>query len=357
MLTIKSPNIYLQQPGLAGRVGEYIAPHASTIAILTTPHAWQAVNPQLEASLQAHRINYQLSFFEGECSDAAISLHQARVQQFGAELVLGIGGGRVLDCAKAVANALDGVAAVTVPTIAATCAAWSPMSIIYHPQGGQDRRLMLSHMPLMVLVDSEVIAQSNTRYLKAGIVDALAKWYEYVLYQQKDSDSLALSLKVQAAKMALDTFEQYGAAAVRDNQRQQVTPALIKVIDANIALAGLANSMSGKDPVPGVAHVIHNRLTYQPEVHSLLHGEIVGFCLLVQSLLANGNGLPDQKLLSLLRQYDAPLTLAPLTGDRTAAFATIAREAKFSADIAARLPFSLTPAAIEQALLATDRLF
>ncbi|MFS2224310.1 iron-containing alcohol dehydrogenase family protein [Pantoea sp. B65] len=357
MLAIKSPHSYLQQPGLAGRVGEYIAPLATRIAIISSPQAWRAVNPQLEASLQAHHIEYHVDFLAAECSAEAIAEHQARVQQYGASLVLGIGGGRVLDTAKAVANNLDQVALVTLPTLAATCAAWSPVSIIYNAQGGQQHSVDLVRMPVMVLVDSEVIAHSDVRYLKAGIVDALAKWYEFIPYQQKNADSLAMNLKVQAARMAVDTFEQYGAEAVGDNQQQKVTPALIKVIDANIALAGMANSMRDETPAPGVAHAIHNRLTHQPELHHWLHGEKVGFCLLVQSLLESGNGQPDARLLALLRQYDAPLTLSPLRGDRAATFAAIAREVKFSAANAARLPFSLAASAIEQALLATDRAF
>jgi len=357
VLAIKSPHRYLQLPGLTARAGEYIVPHATSVAIITSPQAWQAVNPQLETSLQAHAIDYQVSFLAGECSDEAIAEHQALVQQSGARLVLGIGGGRVLDCAKAVANALAGVALVTLPTVAATCAAWSPVSIIYNAQGGHQRSIALEKMPLLVLVDSEVIARSDVRYLKAGIVDALAKWYEFIPYQQKNGDSLALNLKVQAAKMAVDTFAQYGAQALQASQQGIVTPALSKVIDANIALAGMANSMRDDSPAPGVAHAIHNRLTHQPELHDWLHGEKVGFCLLVQSLLESANGQPDAGLLALLRQYDAPLTLSPLAGDRAAAFAAIAREVKFSAANAARLPFSLAASAIEQALLATDRHF
>jgi glycerol dehydrogenase/uncharacterized oxidoreductase len=197
-------------------------------------------------------------FFTSECTDAAIATHLDSVREQNATLVLGIGGGRVLDCAKAVANLLTNVGLVTIPTVAATCAAWSPVSIIYNEHGGQVRSQPLSRMPLMLLVDTNVIAQNDVRYLKAGIVDALAKWYEFRPYKQKSDDSLALNLKVQAAKLALDVFEQYGAQAVQDNARHDVTPALMKVIDANIAVAGMANSMrddtragrGARDPQP-----------------------------------------------------------------------------------------------------------
>ncbi|WP_034949837.1 iron-containing alcohol dehydrogenase family protein [Erwinia oleae] len=357
MFAIKSPQHYLNQAGLRTRVGEILSAHASHVAIITSPQAWKAVNPQLRESLEAENIRYQCHFLTTECTDVAIASHLAAVQQQEASLILGIGGGRALDCAKAVAAGLGDGVLVTMPTVAATCAAWSPVSIIYNERGGHVRSQPLSTMPLMVLVDSEIIAQNDVRYLKAGIVDALAKWYEFRPYKQKSDDSLALNLKVQAARLAVDIFEKYGTEAVRDNELHAVTPALIKVIDANIAVAGMANSMRDATPAPGVAHAIHNRLTHQPELHDWLHGEKVGFGLLVQSLMESETGQPDAQLLALLRQYDAPLTLAPLSGDRAAAMAAIAREVKFPASGAARLPFSLAAEKIERALMATEHGF
>ncbi|KAA5971512.1 iron-containing alcohol dehydrogenase family protein [Pantoea sp. M_9] len=354
MFAIKSPQTYYHQPGLLSRAGELLAVHSSDIAIITSPKAWRAVNPELETSLKAAGIRWQVNFLTTECTDAAIRTHLNSALEQHATLVLGIGGGRVLDCAKAVANLLNNVGLVTLPTVAATCAAWSPVSIIYNEYGGHVRSQPLSRMPLMLLVDPNVIVQNDVRYLKAGIVDALAKWYEFRPYQQKSDDSLALNLKVQAAKLAVDVFEQYGAQALQDNVRHEVTPALMKVIDATIAVAGMANSMRDKTPAPGVAHAIHNRFTHQPELHDWLHGEKVGFGLLVQSIMESGNGQPELQLLSLLRKYDAPLALPYLKGDRKVLIAAIAREVIFPAENAARLPFSLAAENIEKALLETE---
>jgi len=355
VLAIKSPQTYYHQPGIRANTGEYIAPLSKHIAIITTPNAWKAVNPELETSLQQHGIEYNVDFLAGECTEAAIAEHTATVNAQGATLVLGIGGGRVLDTAKGVGNRLEGVAIVTFPTVAATCAAWSPITIIYNAAGGHESSQPLTKMPALVLVDSEIIARSDARFLKAGIVDALAKWYEFRPYQQKNRDSLALNLKVQAARFAVDTFIEFGQQAVEDNQQQKVTPALIKVIDANIAVAGMANSMRDDFPAPGVAHALHNRMTHQPELHHWLHGEKVGYGLLLQSILENNGGEPEAELLALLKQFGAPLQLPPLSGNREETLQTMAQEVKFSAQNKARLPFTLSPATILQALKATER--
>lgn len=110
-------------------------------------------------------------------------------------------------------------------------------------------------------------------------------------------------------------------------------------------------------PAPGVAHALHNRMTHQAELHDWLHGEKVGYGLLLQSILENHGGEPDADLLALLKQFDAPLRMPALDGNREEALQKIAQEVKFSAQNAARLPFTLSATTILQALKASERAF
>ncbi|WP_409158645.1 iron-containing alcohol dehydrogenase family protein [Pectobacterium sp. B2J-2] len=356
MLSIKSPLTYYHQINLCRRVGDFITPFSRNIAILTSRRAWKAVEAAVIESLNNSGIDFHVHFLSGECTREAVAYHQEKIAQHKIQFVLGIGGGRVLDCAKAVADGLSDGQVATLPTIAATCAAWSPISILYDEHGAHQGTLVLKNMPVMVMVDSTVIANSDVRYLKAGIVDALAKWYEFQPYEEKNGASLALSLKIQAAAFARETFARWGVQAIRDNKNHEVTPALQKVIDAAIAGAGLANSMRDEDPSPGVAHAIHNRLTHIPALHDWLHGEKVGFGLIVQSLLAQQGTDPDEALLAQLRQYDMPLSLAVLGGQYREVVKDIATSFKFPATSAALLPFSLSPEAIEKAILAVEKI-
>jgi len=355
VLAMTSPRAYAHEAGLRTRVGQFIKPYATRIHIFTSPRAWQAVNPELSQNLKDCGIRWQLEYLSGECTEQAIASVKHNIEQQGADLLLAIGGGRVLDTAKAAASQLPAVTLVNFATQAATCAAWSPIAILYNAAGGHLRSQPLGKMPELVLVDSDVIARSDVRYLKAGIVDALAKYYEFRPYQQHNPEDLALDLKVMNARQAVDAFQQYGDAAIAACQQQRVTSELVKVIDATIVLAGLANSVRDVLPTPGLAHAIHNRLTHQPELHHWLHGEKVGFSLLVQSLIEH-DGVPDSGLLALLRQYDMPLTLPALHGDRHAALRNIAQQITFPAASAERLPFTVSARALEQALLATDTL-
>ncbi len=357
MLAIKTPHTWFHHAGIRHDAGEYIAPLTQNILIITSAQAWARVNPALENSLRSSGIAWQTEIMTGYCTDERVAHYVKRAHKLGVQYIVGVGGGRVLDTAKAVADALDGGASITIPTVASTCAAWSPLSVFYTEEGGQIRSQPLKTLPRLVLVDSEIIAQSDVRYLKAGIVDALAKWYEFRPYLQHTPDNLSLQLKVQTARLAVDIYEKHGQQALRDNQAHLVSDALISVIDANIAVAGMANSIRGEIPTPGVAHAIHNRLTYEPALRDWLHGERVGYSLLVQSFLEQDSDTPDATLLALLRQYDAPLTLAPLKEIRLAVIQAVARSISFPKAAADHLPFTLDPARIERALRQTEQFF
>ncbi len=85
--------------------------------------------------------------------------------------MLGIGGGKTLDTAKALAHFMDVPVAIA-PTIASTDAPCSALSVIYTDSGEFDRYLMLPHNPNMVIVDTGVVAGAPARLLAAGIGDA-----------------------------------------------------------------------------------------------------------------------------------------------------------------------------------------
>ncbi len=102
----------------------------------------------------------------------------ADVKRTGADIVLGIGGGKALDTAKAVAFYAE-LPAVIIPTAASTDAPpCSALSVLYTPDGQFDKYLFLRNNPDLVLVDTAIVANAPVRLLVAGMGDALATYYE-----------------------------------------------------------------------------------------------------------------------------------------------------------------------------------
>jgi glycerol dehydrogenase len=109
------------------------------------------------------------------------------------------------------------------------------------------------------------------------------------------------------------------------------------------------------------AHAVHNGLTQLPASHHHLHGEKVGFGILVQLRLEEqlgGNRLAAQarrQLLALFERLDLPRDLAAL-GLADATLADLQQVCAFAckpdSDLH-RLPFAVGPAELLSALVST----
>jgi len=228
--------------------------------------------------------------FNGECSDEEIERLAGVGRQSEAEVVIGIGGGKPLDTAKAVAHELNRPV-VIVPTLASTDAPCSALSVIYTPEGAFKRYLLLPRNPDVVLVDSEVIANAPVRFLVSGMGDALSTWFEAQDCQDSGAPNMTgrsgTMTAFALARLCFDTLMADGVAAKRDCENKTVTPALERVIEANTLLSGLGFESGGLSG----AHAIHNGFTVLPETHSRWHGEKVAMGVLSLLMLT---GRPAQ---------------------------------------------------------------
>ena len=108
----------------------------------------------------------------------------------GIDVVIGIGGGKIFDTAKAVAFFAD-LPVIICPTVAATDAPCSALSVIYTDEGTVDSYLHLKTNPALVLMDSAIIAASPVRLTVSGMGDALSTYYEALAIHAKDGSNVA----------------------------------------------------------------------------------------------------------------------------------------------------------------------
>lgn len=277
------PLRYVQGPGVLKDVGGYAAGLGGSAFLLMDPFIESTYGEMLRSSLAAAGVRTVASRFGGESTDAEVA--RCATLAKGAQVVIGVGGGKTLDTGKIAAREV-GARIVTVPTIASTDSPTSSIGVIYTPEGVYVRVERCYRNPDVVLVDSEVILRAPVRFLAAGMGDALSTWYEARSNFESRSpnyiaDGYAPTIAGAAvARACHDTLMRDGRAAFLAAQKGCLTEAVENIIEANTLLSGLGFENCGVS----AAHGVHDALTIFEPTHHFFHGEKVAFgiiCLLV----------------------------------------------------------------------------
>lgn len=273
--------------------------------------AWQAAIPFLPQG--AIQEGADIIAFDGYCSEEDIARlqHEASPHR---QLIIGVGGGRVLDTAKALANRLS-LPFVAIPTIAATCAAWTPLSVWYNASGQALGYEIFDNANQLVLVEPTILRQAPRDYLLAGIGDTLAKWYEAViLCPQPETLPLTARIGLETARIIRDVLLSLSEQALREQEEGQHGQAFRDVIDAILAGGGLVGGLGERHTRIAAAHAIHNGLTVLPQTHRFLHGTKVAYGILVQTALLQDTRTL-QHLMAAFHRFRLPINLAALDID------------------------------------------
>ena len=110
------------------------------------------------------------------------------------------------------------------------------------------------------------------------------------------------------AKLCYHILRADGYEALFALQNKTVTPALERIVEANILLSGLGFESSGL----AAAHAIHNGLVIIPETHDFLHGEKVAFGTLTQLVLEGKSRELIEEVLTFSTEVGLPVTLRQL---------------------------------------------
>ncbi|MFB6119504.1 MAG: iron-containing alcohol dehydrogenase [Halobacteriaceae archaeon] len=216
------------------------------------------------------------------CTDSTVETHVGRVENTGADLVVGVGGGVAMDVATAVATRTD-AALAAVPTVASTDAPCSTVAVIYDEAGTFLRTDLRDRNPELVLVDTAVVAGAPARFLAAGMGDALATHFEARAVGRSGAETVAGGTSSFAARdvaeTALERVEAYGPDALAAVERDAVTPAVERVVEANTLLSGLGFESGGTAGAHAVQIGLTNVGVRAP------HGVLVAFGTIAELVL------------------------------------------------------------------------
>lgn len=282
---IASPAKYIQGPCALAHIGLEASLLGTRVVCISDSAVWELVGENVFASLKSAGLDPLFVESTIECCQTEIDRISEAVRTHGADIVIGLGGGKVTDLAKGVAF-FTSAALIIAPTVASSDAPTSRVCVIYSEDGNLLEVLHLKKNPDLVLVDSAVIAKAPVRFLIAGIGDALVTKFEAEQCRKNRKLSPLGGLQAFSSQVIAEAcyhvIRQYGPAAKAAAIQGVVTEALEKVIEANIFMSGLGFENNGL----AVAHGLTRGFTrIQVVHHNTLHGEIVAFGLLVQFIL------------------------------------------------------------------------
>ena len=323
--------------------------------IVAGAHAAKRLSGIWKASLGEAGIEFAVHAVGGECSLSEIARVEQAARASRSRVVIGAGGGKVLDTARAAAAGLD-LPVVNCPTLASSDAPCSALSVIYTDEGEFREYRFYRKTPDLVLVDTQVIAESPARLLVAGMGDALATWFEAKtcvagrIRNMRGGGSTRSAAAL--AELCYRTLLDDGVEALRAVETRVVTPALERLVEANTLLSGLGFESSGL----AAAHAVHNGLTVAAATHGYYHGEKVAYGLLVQLVLEGQPSAVCEEVLRFSSIVGLPITLAEIgLGDLPRELLErVAARASAEGETIHNEPFEVDVTSVADAILAAD---
>lgn len=304
------PGRYIQGENALHKMGSEVSHLGKKGFLIGSPTVSKKIIPALKPMFDK-AIKYHGAVFGGETTDAEIERLSLEAKKNECDVVCGIGGGKTLDTAKAVACNLD-VPVIIAPTIASTDAPTSALAVIYNEQGVYQREIVLKNNPNVVLVDTAVIAEAPVRFLVSGMGDALSTFFEAESCRKKQAKNFVgfngLLTGYAIAALCYKTLLKYGKLAKESVEIRKCSPALEYIVEANTLLSGVGFESCGI----AAAHSIHNGFTALPQTRAYYHGEKVAFGTLASLFLNERDKAVVDEVYNFCKEVGLPVTLAEL---------------------------------------------
>ncbi len=346
-----APSKYVQGSGVLSNLNDILKDYGSKALLVASENDLMYVKDDLG------QFNYVQTHFGGECTQAEITRLRALMTENGCDVVIGLGGGKALDTAKAISH-FEGCPVIVVPTIASTDAPCSSLAVIYSEEGAFESYLFFKKNPDLVLVDSHVIAKAPVRFLVAGMGDALSTYFEARSCARAFAKNIpggnSTKAALAVAKLCYETLLEDSIKAKAACERNVVTTALENIIEANILLSGLGFESSGL----AAAHAVHNGLTALDETHHYFHGEKVAFGVLVHLVLENSPLEEINTVIRYCKSVGLPTTLKQLGVEDVTheKIMSVAKLATADGETIHNMPFAVTAESVYAAIMTADQL-
>ena len=283
--------------------------------VISGKNSWEASGQSVTKVLDSEGMLAGSCIYTGEVCDEGFDELAEKFRENDADVLVGVGGGRIMDTAKCVAMTLD-APVVEVPSSIATCACFSTMNVVYNMQGYVRGTWRMDREVDAIVVDLATIANAPARLLAAGALDSIAKAYEIpngrgdlVLGEDTFNRFCAYSYaKTNNEILFADALSAYDACKNCD-----VTEELEHVAFVNLALTGVVAALTKNVHQTALAHSFYDgvRKVYGKDKKNWLHGELVAVGLRLQALF-NGQEKEEAAITDLMSKMNMPISIEDL---------------------------------------------
>ena len=363
-----APGRYIQGYKELERLHRHVAWFGRRFLVITTQGRLDRLKQTLSDSFDAEHTQLHYWIFAGEVTREEIQRLTASINALECDGVIGVGGGKVLDAAKAVANQAR-VPLCIVPTIVSNDAPTSSLSVLYTEAGAFDDVLFYERSPDVVVVDTWIIAQAPVRLLVAGMGDALSTYFEARTCVESDRDNFlgnaGAGLKegggakstltsMAIAELCYRVLLEDGLQARRAAEKQCVTKAFNRVVEANALMSGIGFESNGV----ATAHAVYCGFSELGARATMYHGEYVAFGVLVMLVLEGKSSRELDTVLRFCLSIGLPVTfedlgLADITAQELDCVARTAADPNQTSKVE---PFEVTFDEMKAALIAASDL-
>lgn len=247
------------------------------ILILTEKNIFELLKEKIFLKLEKE-FNVDYIFLKDNTLKNAFEISN-RMIETNKELIIGVGGGRVLDLAKYVSY-ISKLDLLSIPTTIANDGIASPIAVLKDEK--DLTRSLGARVPTGILIDLEIIKKAPKEYLKAGIGDILSNYtslFDWKLAAKNKGEDLN-DFAYLISKTAFNSVFYYEKKSIYNEK-------FIKQICESIVLSGISMEIAGSSrPCSGSEHLFSHYIDYYYNKKNL-HGYQVALGAVVSSYLQN----------------------------------------------------------------------
>jgi len=235
------------------------------------------------------------SLIVGEITYNEVTRVANHVQALHSVLLIGVGGGRVIDIAKIVSYNLD-IQFISVPTAASHDGIASSRASIHTENGSIS---VAAHPPLAIVADTSVLVDAPRRLTVSGYADMIANYtavLDWDLANKEKGEKIsqyAMTLSMIAAELMVEKADEI----------KNFDENAIWIVMKALFVSGVAMSVAGDSrPASGGEHKFAHILE-QTAPNAALHGEACGIGAIISMYLHGGDW---KKVKATLKAVGAP---------------------------------------------------